>query len=301
MNIQHELEGFEKYFYWTFNIFLLIVTLIFLILITMRLLKELRSKFMDLITLLQYIIILIYSGTTMTYSILWISDIKLNMFSLFTIIDGMVNLYFTLNLFSWFIMVFHIDKLNRVTDDPNIVGICNHIKRVEKLTFFTILAVLLTHIVISIVGLTVSSFFYSDKYYHSVNLTVMLIFIVSLIVLYIKLVKTLKRNKINLMILMSINFLNFVLFLIVSILGLSNAYDKINNDMNGFNTFERVAYSIFTITINLNIFFVFYFNIRNINFKEYLRVTYEGLTIGHHFQNASIFTNKLLIQLYHIQ
>ena len=73
---------------------------------------------------------------------------------------------------------------------------------------------------------------------------------------------------------------------------LRNNFDTYVHNRDTLTTAEKVFYYFIITMTNFNLFFVVYFNIRNINFKKYLEATYDGLGIGQHFEEASIFIFK---------
>ena len=62
--------------------------------------------------------------------------------------------------------------------------------------------------------------------------------------------------------------------------------------MTNFPLVGKICFVTYLFILVFSFYFLVYFNIRNINFKKYLQVTYDGLGIGHHFEGASIFIYK---------
>ena len=210
-------DDYQGYFWYIFRITTFFTNIVFLVLITRRMVREFKSKYIDLFTLTQYFIVMCYSGYSFIYFIIWFFIIDLSIFNMFVVTDKIINLYFCLNLFCWYMMISHIECINKILSGHTYADIRVIIKRKEKVSFAIIIVISLTLVFISVFGEISSSFIYTDIYYNLLSLVVMVLFILILIVLYIKLINTLRKNlsyfylanKTNLRILFAFNFTIF--------------------------------------------------------------------------------------------
>ena len=289
-------NDFKGNFFFVLRISDVIVTLSFLILFTGRLIQELLWKYIDVVTLFQYAIILFYVGSNFIFSIIQLFTQVEYAYELFTVNRILLFLYFWLNLFCWHMMVFHIEQLNGVNDGQQYQEIRKRIRKSEAILFGVMVAIHL----IPVWVITVLPISLNTKPFVIWLLAHCCILLVLLLLLTFKLHRTLRRNlyyyyigkKNNLLVLLMFNIMIFLGYIGFWALLLRNNFDTYVHNRDTLTTAEKVFYYFIITMTNFNLFFVVYFNIRNINFKKYLEATYDGLGIGQHFEEASIFIFK---------
>jgi len=281
----------------------LLTILWFMVLIFIRLMKEIRSKWIDLVTITQYTTLLVF-WVICTYQILVFQLFDMEYSILLTNVrQVLVILYFYLNLFWWALMIFHIHQVHKLVDWHHYAHFQKRVAFVEKCTASAIALILL--LVSVFLGIAYPSWWssFSEEFQllgFIIQILISVIFIVSCIYLYVKLKRTLNNNlnhyyhmnETKILILAILNILNFLNTIVISSLVIWEVEIGSYEPSDHWTRFFIVLYLIYEWVYNLGFFFLVYFNVKNINFKLYLEVVYNGLGITQHFASASIFIKK---------
>ena len=287
---------FEDYFNFIRSLTISLWTAIFMVMFLVRLIQELLSKYIDVVTLIQYAIILIFVGSNLVLHTAILFELDVLIDAYFSVVQILLLMYHWLNLYCWSMMIFHIDQTNRFNHSGDYKSIHKKTIKTEIVSFSMILIIHLLPIWVYIF----SPLAISNEIFTIFHLIYLVLLLLVLVLMYFRLTRTLEKNlnhyyllnKTNLLVLLLFNALNYLWYIIFWIIVLTGKYDSYAHGMNDFHTCLKLVYIAYVFLFNFSIYFLAYFNIRNINFKKYLQVTYDGLGIGHYFEGASIFIYK---------
>jgi len=215
----------------------------------------------------------------------------------------MYLIYFYLNLFCWYMMKQHVDSVNTLRLGYSYRDIKNKMRRKEIICLIGIILVILPLVTFALV-----SEFHKEKDTKELMGQVQLVILMSLKAIYILLFviiynflkRTLRKNfhfyyqkiKYKLFVLALTNIYFFIVSIMFNVLQYLNLIEKMLETGERYSILLNITYVLLLWSYYLAFFFVIYFNIKNINFKKYLKDVYVGLDIEKHYDGSSIFIVK---------
>ena len=184
---------------YSFSAMLLTVILfiVFLGLLVNQVVKEVRNKYVDFITISQYILLSIYLILNIINAVFILFDYFKMIYFLNATISTSMEAYLYLNFYQWVLMIYHIKQSNQVIDGGDFKSINKKIMRVEVIS-----SLMLT---ITFVAILVLRIIYWDDYGQRdwyrikqlgiiIDLSTLVVFIVAYPAIYLILVRILKAN-----------------------------------------------------------------------------------------------------------
>ena len=200
-------------------------------------------------------------------------------------------------------MIGHVVTLNKLMQNFSFNNLKNKLKRMEVILLLLTVLIFTSMLLFGLVSVTMIEQPTKKMLERTQILIIMSskpILLVSFVILYQMLLRTLRKNlyfyyrkqKNKLFVLAVSNIYFFAVSFIINVLEYFNYFEEMLITEGEYHILLNATYVILLWTYYFSYYFVIYYNIKNINFKKYLKDVYTGLRIQHHYEGASIYIVK---------
>ena len=273
--------------------------------------RELREPFIDMLRIIQYAWCVIRFGIAVCTILLFIWYKHTNIFYIKLIIGIIENfgyIYYITNLFTWYLLIYHIKTLQELRDGANFSDWKSKIFLVENRTkiiliLLSIILPLFQGIILILLHYFSSIQEFLSKIFAIEDLLFVFWFITFQIVILQKFSNIMKDNlnyyfKNNwkrllfLFRLSMIYFITWFILFLVSIIFNIDGGKLFGIKTPCYNEYIRIMFLFFYLFGNFMSFTYAFYNYKGVNFKYWIWDTFNGYKIPHHFKQSSIFIIK---------
>ena len=316
------------YVYMGWRILVIIIALSVGMLMVYRLIHEVKREYIDYFKIIQYVNIIMHSFFTTLALIIFLCFPKADLYSVkYLYLFDVNTFWFTMiNQLCWLTLIMHLREYRHVMKGGDYREAKANILRFEKRAIFALISVyiLITWVLFTILILDLgigcpsfvqdgessnplsdackASLVFQDMLYYSKGI-LYFVFIVTQLTLFFLLRKYLKRNlyyyytktRTSLIIITWVSILSLLTTAVMVLNDFSTYIDIVSMDSTSkisFSNKSRILHIALIVAIKATFYTFVLYNVKNINFRQYLLDVMIGWEIQRYYGSASLFIRR---------